>query len=197
MNATDFDKIVGDRMEWCIETLCKKGDEYARNGDRLWNFKVAARKRDCRPAQALAGMMVKHTVSVDDIIDGLANGIVPPREMVAEKIGDSINYLLLLEGLVEEERATQPAATRLSTFSVAERGLTCSSSASRDGRSGASRSITRSARAWCGLVPSGASACALARRSMRAVRSSSSPRSSPGPGTVSSIFERLRLTWER
>lgn len=104
MNAKDFDKIVGNRMNWCEKTLCAKGDEYARGGDRLWNFKVAARKLNCHPAEALAGMMVKHAVSVDDIIDGLAKGIVPPKELVAEKIGDSINYLLLLEGLVEEER---------------------------------------------------------------------------------------------
>ena len=104
MNAIDFDKIVHARMDWCMKTLCAKGDEYARGGDRLWNFKVAARKLNCHPAEALAGMMVKHTVSVDDIIDGLAKGIVPPKEVVAEKIGDSINYLLLLEGLIEEER---------------------------------------------------------------------------------------------
>ena len=106
MNAKDFDKIVADRMAWCNKTLCAKGDEYARDGDRLWNFKVAARKLNCHPAEALAGMMVKHTVSVDDIIDGLAKGVVPPKELVAEKIGDSINYLLLLEGLIEEARAT-------------------------------------------------------------------------------------------
>ena len=104
MNAEDFDKIVGARLNWCEKTLCAKGDEYARDGDRLWNFKAAGRKRNQHPAQALAGMEVKHDVSVDDIIDGLARGIVPPKELVAEKIGDSINYLLLLEGLIEEER---------------------------------------------------------------------------------------------
>ena len=104
MNAKDFDEIVTARMDWCNKTLCAKGDEYARDGDRLWNFKVAARKLNCHPAEALAGMMVKHTVSVDDIIDGLARCIVPPRWLVAEKIGDSINYLLLLEGLIEEAR---------------------------------------------------------------------------------------------
>ena len=108
MNTKDFDKIVAARMAWCNKTLCAKGDEYARDGDRLWNFKAAGRKRNCHPAEALAGMEVKHDVSVDDIIDGLAKGIVPPRELVAEKIGDSINYLLLLEGLIEEERANQP-----------------------------------------------------------------------------------------
>ena len=104
MNAKDFDKIVGARLNWCEKTLCAKGDEYARDGDRLWNFKAAGRKRNQHPAQALAGMEVKHDVSVDDIIDGLARGIVPPKELVAEKIGDSINYLLLLEWLIEEER---------------------------------------------------------------------------------------------
>ena len=105
MNAKDFDKIVADRMDWCEQTLLAKGEEYSREGDRLWNFKSAGRKLNCHPAQALAGMEVKHDVSIDDIIDGLAQGVVPPKEMVAEKIGDSINYLLLLEGLIEEERA--------------------------------------------------------------------------------------------
>lgn len=104
MNAKDFDEIVAARMAWCNKTLCAKGDEYARDGDRLWNFKVAARKLNSHPAEALAGMKVKHDVSIDDIIDGLAKGIVPPKELVAEKIGDSIDYLLLLEGLIEEER---------------------------------------------------------------------------------------------
>ena len=108
MNAEDFNKIVAARMAWCNKTLCAKGDEYARDGDRLWNFKAAGRKRNQHPAQALAGMEVKHDVSVDDIIDGLARGIVPPKELVAEKIGDSINYLLLLEGLIEEARGEVP-----------------------------------------------------------------------------------------
>jgi hypothetical protein len=111
MNAKDFDKIVGARLNWCEKTLCAKGDEYAREGDRLWNFKAAGRKRNQHPAQALAGMEVKHDVSVDDIIDGLARGIVPPKELVAEKIGDSINYLLLLEGLIEEERQKREERT--------------------------------------------------------------------------------------
>ena len=58
MNAKDFDEIVTARMDWCMKTLCAKGDEYARDGDRLWNFKVASRKLNCHPAEALAGMMV-------------------------------------------------------------------------------------------------------------------------------------------
>ena len=106
MTSTDFDRIVTNRLSRCQNVLCAKGEEYARNGDRLWNFKVAGRMQGKHPAQALDGMRVKHEVSVADLIDGLARGIVPDRSTVAEKIGDSINYLLLLEGLIEEARAT-------------------------------------------------------------------------------------------
>lgn len=104
MNAKDFNKIVVARMDWCKQTLLAKGEEYSREGDRLWNFKSAGRKRNKHPAEALLDMKVKHDVSVDDIVDDLKRGVVPPKEFVAEKIGDSINYLLLLEGLIEEAR---------------------------------------------------------------------------------------------
>ena len=104
MNAKDFDKIVAARMDWCKQTLLAKGEEYSREGDRLWNFKSAGRKRNKHPAEALLDMKVKHDVSVDDIVDDLKRGVVPPKEFVAEKIGDSIDYLLLLEGLIEEAR---------------------------------------------------------------------------------------------
>lgn len=104
MNVNDFNALVENRIAWCRKTLCDKGDEYAREDDRLWNFKVAGRKNNVSPAEALMGMKVKHDVSIDDIVDGLAKGIIPPKELVAEKIGDSINYLYLLEGLIEEAR---------------------------------------------------------------------------------------------
>lgn len=69
------------------------------------NFKLAGAKTSKTPAEALMGMKAKHDVSIDDMVDMLKRGVVPSKEMVAEKIGDSINYLLLLEGLIEEARA--------------------------------------------------------------------------------------------
>lgn len=47
--------------------------------------------------------MAKHTVSVYDLIDDYEQGKAIPKEMWAEKIGDSINYLLLLTALLEEK----------------------------------------------------------------------------------------------
>lgn len=107
MNAKEFGDLVEERFDQCEKVLNSKGDEYSREGDRLWNFKRAGEKRNCTPAEALMGMKVKHDVSIDDMVQFLGAGVVPSRAQVAEKIGDSINYLLLLEGLIEEERERQ------------------------------------------------------------------------------------------
>ena len=105
MNAQDFENLVDHRMAHCNNVLTRTWEEYSRDGDRLWNFKRAGEKRRKTPAEALLDMKVKHDVSIDDMVDGLGRGDIPSVEQVAEKIGDSINYLLLLEGLIEEDRA--------------------------------------------------------------------------------------------
>ena len=101
MNTETFNKIIREQIERCENTLCQKADEYATE-DRLHNFKVAAGLQDCLPTTALAGMMAKHTVSVYDMIRGLEEGKSYPIELWNEKIGDSINYLLLLAAAVRE-----------------------------------------------------------------------------------------------
>lgn len=101
MNTERFEQIVDERLAECKNVLCKKAAEYATD-DRLHNFKVAAKLQNCTPITALAGMMAKHTVSVYDLIRQVEQGFSVSPEMWAEKIGDSINYLLLLTALVEE-----------------------------------------------------------------------------------------------
>ena len=54
--------------------------------------------------RALGGMMAKHTVSVYDLIERHERGETISPAMWDEKIGDSINYLLLLTAAIEEER---------------------------------------------------------------------------------------------
>lgn len=101
MVTKTFNKVISKRLDLCLNTLCKKANEYATT-DRLHNFKVAAKLQDCTPVKALGGMMSKHTVSVYDLINDHEAGKPIPIEMWYEKIGDSINYLLLLTALVEE-----------------------------------------------------------------------------------------------
>jgi len=85
-----------------MSLLGVKGDEYDTNSnDRLHAFKAAAEIQYVTPKQALAGMMAKHTISIYDM---LANADEkPPVEKWVEKISDSINYLLLLRAIIQEE----------------------------------------------------------------------------------------------
>lgn len=106
MNTDDFNKIIHEQIERCEDTLCKKADEYATD-DMLHNFKVAAGLQGCLPTTALGGMMAKHTASVYDMIRGLEEGKSYPLELWDEKIGDSINYLLLLAAAVREDEENQ------------------------------------------------------------------------------------------
>ena len=102
MDTKRFENAIEKRIAKCIDTLSVKSDEYATE-DRLHNFKVAAEIQNCTPITALAGMMAKHTVSVYDLIQKQEQGYVVSREMWDEKIGDSINYLILLSALVQEK----------------------------------------------------------------------------------------------
>ena len=112
MNQKQFDKIVLARVEGIKNVLVEKAKEYSSKEDRLHNFKVAARLESSNqtPEQALWGMAKKHLVSIIDIISKTPSGEFPSDELRDEKIGDSINYLILLEALlIERKETTEPA----------------------------------------------------------------------------------------
>lgn len=101
MTSEEFIKIADSQIEKCKSLLGIKSDEYTpANTDRLHFFKSAAELQHETPKQALAGMMSKHTISIYDMC---ADNQKYSRERWEEKISDSINYLLLLRALVEEE----------------------------------------------------------------------------------------------
>jgi len=103
MKNEQFNGIVECRIEEIRSVLSKKAEEYASAVDRLHNFKVAARKRNTTPEDALMGMAAKHDVSIDDLV--LWAKDCPEKityGLVNEKIGDMINYLILLEALFVE-----------------------------------------------------------------------------------------------
>ena len=103
MTSERFNRVLDSVIKKCTDTLGKKAEEYATN-DRLHNFKTAASLLNCSPIMALTGMMAKHTVSVYDLIQEHEQGVYIPQELWDEKIGDSINYLILLSALITEEK---------------------------------------------------------------------------------------------
>lgn len=105
MTHVDFDLLLESRIRKIKSTLAAKAGEYATD-DRLHNFKRSAEIRGgVIPEQALLGMWVKHVTSVIDIVDDVAKGRLASTAMVDEKIGDCVNYLILLEALLMERRS--------------------------------------------------------------------------------------------
>jgi hypothetical protein len=100
MEKTKFDECIENRIHKIREILSAKAGEYATDYNRFHNFDVAARILDCTPEQALQGMMLKHIVSVLDLIQGAEEEDLIKATAIDEKIGDTINYLILLEGLL-------------------------------------------------------------------------------------------------
>lgn len=98
MNTEQFKTILESRLSSIKQVLDNKAKEYA-IGDRLYNFKRSAEISRTTPQQALAGMFMKHLVSVLDLVEG---SISPTEHMINEKVGDAINYLILLEAILKE-----------------------------------------------------------------------------------------------
>jgi len=121
MKHETFNKLVEERLEGCINTLGVKNKEYSSDTDRLHNFKKAGRMKGQDPIQALDGMWLKHRVSMDDIIERMIADptYLPPKELIKEKLGDNLNYTLLLEGLIEDRRELLDDAVRALTTTMA------------------------------------------------------------------------------
>lgn len=99
MTHRKFQELVKKVFAEEAALLLRKAADYASGEDRLMNFRQGARFTGLSPRQTLWGYLAKHLASVKDIVDGKS---VSP-EILREKIGDSRNYLVLLEALVLEE----------------------------------------------------------------------------------------------
>ena len=103
MKKAEFENIVKKRVYLINEVLGKKNTEYATEEDCFHNFKAAGRKEGISPVAALKGMLLKHVISVDDLMKLYEEKPSKLKEkVIEEKLGDYINYLILLEGLLLE-----------------------------------------------------------------------------------------------
>jgi len=102
MTEEQFDDLVNQRVEQIKKTLVEKGKEYRRGNDPLHNFNVAARLGNTTREKALWGFALKHYVSFMDILNDVEKGTFPKEEVINEKIGDLINYLILCEASLKD-----------------------------------------------------------------------------------------------
>ena len=99
MNSAKFDKVVEGCIDKIKSVLQKKSQEYSSDDDKLHNFNKAKDLMRCKTKEfALLGMLNKHLVSVIDMIEKHEKtGKLPNSHLLDEKIGDSINYFILLK----------------------------------------------------------------------------------------------------
>ena len=99
MTTPEFNKVVEEQLERIENVLVKKAAEYSLDDDRLSVFKHAAALSEETPEQALYGFMLKHIISITDMINSEA---AYSEELWNEKITDICNYLILLQGLLRD-----------------------------------------------------------------------------------------------
>jgi hypothetical protein len=106
LNAEEFEAVYDQMSTMSRWTLVEKAKEYASDGDRLHNFKIAAALTQSSEEQALWGFLVKHLVSLSDMV---TSGDEYTDAQWDEKIGDAINYLFLLRAQVQETKSNRTA----------------------------------------------------------------------------------------
>lgn len=99
MNGPDFEAVVEEMIGMSRDLLMSKNAAYNPDADKLETFKIAAALKGETPAQALWGMAVKHLVAVNKMVK---SGEFYPDEVWNEKLGDSLNYFVLLRAVVAD-----------------------------------------------------------------------------------------------
>ena len=102
MKREEFTNRVEKRIDLIRQTLLTKHKEYAKDDNVFRNFDEAAGGLSLHgtSSEVLWSYMTKHLVSIKDVVAD--NKPVDPA-VVSEKIGDVINYLILLEAMLNQQ----------------------------------------------------------------------------------------------
>ena len=104
MTPETFTQVLDSRINKIMDVLDAKAKEYAPGTDRLHNFKRAAAINSSTPINQAWNFATKHLVSILDMKED------PTKYSLAqwdEKMGDMINYLILMEACVHEAHAAK------------------------------------------------------------------------------------------
>lgn len=101
MTHSEFNKIVKEFLQKTEDVLVKKEGEYSLDTDRFSFFKRMAQIENCTPEQALLHCQAKHFTSYIDMVQ---SGEKFSKELWFDKLGDIVNYCILLRGLLEDDK---------------------------------------------------------------------------------------------
>lgn len=100
MTVNDFNEVVKEFINKTETTLIKKQDEYNLGSDRFEFFKRMAKIEDTTPERALSHCVTKHITSFYDMIN---SGDKFSEQLWMDKLGDIVNYMILLYGLLKDD----------------------------------------------------------------------------------------------
>ena len=103
MKELKFIKLIDKIFSRTENTLLAKRAEYAHKEDVFKSFKNGTGfSLHTEPEQVAWSYLAKHLESIQSIIRKLPNER-PSEELIDEKFGDAINYLIIIEGLLKEK----------------------------------------------------------------------------------------------
>jgi len=102
LSDEEFTDIIDERIKSIYSSLHTKGKEYRRNNDALFNFNEGSKDLNITREKFLLHLVWKQICSVKDIINDLDDEKLPTEYMIDEKIGDVINYCILLEASLKQ-----------------------------------------------------------------------------------------------
>jgi hypothetical protein len=100
LKEQEFEKRVNDTLEKIKLLLITKGKEYRRENNPFHNFERGSLMTNEPREKVLKGFLLKHIISVDDIINDLDKGVLPQEAKVEEKYNDILVYYLIQKCMI-------------------------------------------------------------------------------------------------
>lgn len=100
LKEQEFEKRVNDTLKKLKLLLITKGKEYRRENNPFHNFERGSLMTNETREKVLKGFMLKHIISVDDMVDDLDKKILPQEAQVEEKFNDILVYYLIQKCMI-------------------------------------------------------------------------------------------------
>lgn len=113
MSNLDLASLLARRKALSEKVLVQKAGEYATAHDRLHNFRRAQGILPFKMSMICDAFLTKHLVSLLDLHDSVKT---VPQEVIDEKIGDSVNYIILKSAIIHEENGLNEWPCTNTTF---------------------------------------------------------------------------------
>lgn len=121
MDKREFRRLLDETHQTLVQLTSSKGEEYSRDIDQLANFKRQAEELNATPEKILMVYLNKH---LDAIKSFVKTGKLY-SEPIEGRIDDAILYLILLKGIVldDRNRFSSPIEQRPTVYEIPMTGL--------------------------------------------------------------------------